>query len=326
MKLKAGKDVIDAIQLAYLAGRPVLLNGKHGVGKSQIIEEAAKKLGIRCIVRDLSLMEPPDLIGLPIQDNGRTRYAPPHFLPDKGRGLLVFEELNRSERYMIAPCLQLLTANTLNDYRLPKGWLCVAAVNPSSDGYDTSQLDPALLSRFIQIDVVSDVRSWLLWGENAGVHHSVLKFVSQTPDIFEALESNPRSWTYVSDMLKAYEQQPLEDENLLIVTLAGLVGESLAIAFVHATMREEGSIRAETIFKEYHKVRTGIRLWVNNKRIDLLNSTAHGVITALQNAETAAKVARSQPSNRNLKIFMEDLPAEIGNKVRHAAQQAGALE
>lgn len=325
MKVKAGKGVIDAIKLAYAAGKPVLLEGRHGVGKSQLIEQAAQELGIQCIVRDLSLMEPPDLIGLPVQENGRTRYSPPAFLPDNGKGLLVFEELNRSERYMMAPCLQLLTARTLNDYRLPDGWLCVAAINPASEGYDSQELDPALLSRFIRVEVIPDVKPWLAWGKESGVHPSVLKFVGMTPDIFVAAESNPRSWTYASDMLKAYEQQGVDDENLLVVSLAGLIGESLAVAFVQASLRDEEAIPAEVILKEYEKARSLVQLWVTSKKVDLLNASAHGLMVALQNVDTAAEVACKATLGRNLALFISDLPADIGKKVRRAAKKAGAL-
>jgi MoxR-like ATPase len=326
MKVKSGQAVIDAIKLAYAAGKPVLLEGRHGVGKSQLIEQAADELGISCITRDLSLMEPPDLIGLPVQDNGKTRYSPPSFLPDSGKGLLVFEELNRSEKYMMAPCLQLLTARTLNDYNLPKGWLTVAAINPASDGYDTSQLDPALLSRFIRIEIVPCVKSWLSWGSDAGIHPSVLKFVSQTPDIFAAAESNPRSWAYVSDVLKAYQAIGLTDENLLVVTLAGVIGDSLATAFVQASLREEESIPAEVILKEYEKARTVVRQWVKVKRMDLLNSTVHGVRVALQNVDTAANVASGATLSRNLGLFIDDLPAELGKNLKKAAKVAGAIQ
>jgi len=325
VKVKSGKGVIDAIKLAYAAGKPVLLEGRHGVGKSQLIEQAAKELGIGCIVRDLSLMEPPDLIGLPFHENGRTKYSPPHFLPDTGKGLLVFEELNRSEKYMMSPCLQLLTARTLNDYVLPPGWMCVASINPSSDGYDTSELDPALLSRFVRVEVVADVKAWLAWGETAGIHHSVLRFVGQTPDIFAASESNPRSWSYASDMLKAYEQYSEENENLLVVSLAGLIGESLAVAFVQASLREEDSIPADRVLKEYEKARSMVLHWVRSKKLDLLNSTAHGVMIALQNMDTASSVATTATLGQNLETFLGDLPADIGRKVRKAAKQAGAL-
>lgn len=325
MKVRSGKEVIDAIKLAYAAGKPVLLEGKHGVGKSNLIEQAAKELGIDCIVRDLSLMEPPDLIGLPTQHNGRTCYLPPAFLPESGKGLIVFEELNRSEKYMQAPCLQLLTARTLNDYKLPAGWLCVAAINPASSGYDTTELDPALLSRFVRIEVVADAKTWIAWGESAGVHESVLHFVRQTPDIFAASESNPRSWAYVSDIMKTYEAQQQDDENLLTVALAGIVGESLAVAFVQATLREEDSIPAETILHQYEKARSQVLHWVRSKKLDLLNATAHNVMVAFQSGDVANKVSTMAVPSRNLETFLGDLPADIAKQVRKVAKQTGAI-
>ena len=326
MKVKAGKDIVDVIRLAYSAGKPVLLEGKHGVGKSNLIEQAAKELGIGCIVRDLSLMEPPDLIGLPVQDNGRTRYAPPSFLPDSGKGLLVFEELNRADRYMMAPCLQLLTARTLNDYTLPEGWLCVAAINPASEGYDTAELDPALLSRFLRVEIVSDPQSWLAWAQTEGIHHSVLRFVSQTPDIFASDSSNPRSWSYVSDMLKAYESQGVENENLLVTAISGLIGEPLAVAFIQSSMREEHTIPAEMILTEYEKHRPMVQHWVQTKKMDLLISTANGVQIALQNVDTALKIAKTEIPAQNLETFLTDLPADIAKRLRKACKQSGALQ
>src|SRR5262249_23040657 len=152
---------------------PLLLSGRHGIGKSVVLEQAARELKIGFVSRDLSLMEPPDLIGLPRSDGKVTRYHPPAFLPAGGSGLLVFEELNRCPAYMRAPCLQLLTARTLNDYRLPVGWLPVAAVNPAEAGYDVDALDPALLSRFVLVDVVPDRDEWLRWAASSDVHPAV---------------------------------------------------------------------------------------------------------------------------------------------------------
>ncbi len=97
MTIKAGNAVVDLIELAHAADQPVLLVGRHGVGKSSFFEDAAERLGIGLIVCDLSLMESVDLIGIPkVNPEGRTIYAPPAFLPTKGEGLFVLEELNRS--------------------------------------------------------------------------------------------------------------------------------------------------------------------------------------------------------------------------------------
>jgi hypothetical protein len=91
--IKAGQELIDFIKLCYHADRPPLLIGRHGIGKSKILEQAAKEVGIGYICRDLSIMEPCDLAGLPKLHGETTKYSPPSFLPIEGRGLLVFEEL-----------------------------------------------------------------------------------------------------------------------------------------------------------------------------------------------------------------------------------------
>jgi MoxR-like ATPase len=121
-------------------------------------------------------MEPPDLVGLPKLDGSVTRFLPPSFLPTGGKGLLVFEELNRCPTYMRAPCLQLLTARTLNDYELPAGWLPVAAINPPDQGYEAEELDPALRSRFVQAVVEPDREEWLAWARTVGTHAAVLAY------------------------------------------------------------------------------------------------------------------------------------------------------
>src|SRR5262249_34869085 len=129
--------------------------------------------------------EPPDLVGMPKLDGSSTRYLPPAFLPTTGKGLLVFEELNRCPNYMRAPCLQLLTARTLNDYVLPPGWLPCAAINPAGEEYDVQDLDPALLSRFVVLGVRADREEWLAWAEAHNLHDDVVRYVGSDGKIFD---------------------------------------------------------------------------------------------------------------------------------------------
>jgi len=327
MKVKAGNGIVDVIRLAYAAGKPVMLEGRHGVGKSQLIEQAAKELGIECIVRDLSLMEPSDLTGLPYKDpvNGRTKFSPPSFLPDSGKGLLVFEELNRAEKCMMAPCLQLLTARTLNDYHLPKGYLCICATNPSTDGYETQEMDAALLSRFIRVTVEADVKEFLKWGDSNGVHPAITRFLRNTVDIFTVPESNPRAWTWASDILHTHEKAGNGCEGLLTVTISGLVGDALGTAFVQSYLNGEEPILANAIIREYDRNQGTVQQWATMKKTDLLNASAHNVLVALQNVDVCAEVGNSESMRTNLAAFISDLPAEIGKRLMKAAKQAGAL-
>src|SRR2546430_595407 len=75
-----GGRVSAVLALAYRANRAVLLEGPTGIGKSELVRQVAEELGIAFAVLDLSLLEPPDLIGLPVVEDGRTRYAIPSAL------------------------------------------------------------------------------------------------------------------------------------------------------------------------------------------------------------------------------------------------------
>src|SRR5262245_20902611 len=99
-----GRPLEAVLELCYAAGRPVMLRGGTGIGKSTILEVFARRKGLQFLSRDLSLMEPPDLVGLPKLDGNVTYYLPPAFLPTAGKGILVLEEINRAPGYMRAPC------------------------------------------------------------------------------------------------------------------------------------------------------------------------------------------------------------------------------
>jgi MoxR-like ATPase len=308
MSIKAGRQLIDLVKLCYDAMRPFILIGSHGVGKSALMKQAADELGIDFIVRDLSLMEPTDLVGLPKMDGAVTRYLPPSFLPTAGRGLLAFEELNRCPAYMRSPTLQLLTASTLNDYVLPHGWLPVAAINPSdSDAYEVQELDPALLSRFVRIDVVSDREEWTAWARANGIHPGVIAYAESDPAIFA--ESNPRSWTYVSDLLHAVK--PGTPREALREAVVGLVGPAHAVAFFRVLRGDEAPLTADDVLAAYPRRRDRFLAWREARRLDLVEGSLHAVLVRLQAKPIYDMVRAKRAAWRNLGMFFDDLPGDL---------------
>lgn len=214
-----GPQVLDAIGLAYRARLPVLLEGPTGVGKSQIAAEFAQQAQIGFAVLDLSLLEPPDLVGLPVIRDGRTHYAAPSELPQGGAGILMLEELNRAEIPVMQPALQLLSARRLHGYELPPGWSCIAAVNPEDGDYQVHHLDAALRSRFLQLTVRADPSTWLPWATAHGVHPAIVATVAAHRDAFE--QASPRSWTYASKALLAMQPAERARPDLVRVMLRG---------------------------------------------------------------------------------------------------------
>jgi MoxR-like ATPase len=310
-EVAAGRPLIELAKLCYAAGRPLLLVGRHGVGKSELLARAARELGIGFICRDLSLMEPPDLIGLPRHDHKVTRYSPPSFLPADGDGFLAFEELNRCPTYMRAPTLQLLTAGTLNDYTLPKGWLAVAAINPSEDGYEVEELDPALLSRFVEVHVVPDRGEWLEWARAEGVHPGVVAYVEANVDIFDTPESNPRAWDFVGRLLQAAEGRGPAERQPLRVAVAGLVGTARAAAFFKALDSGERPLSAGQIKGEYRQHRETVRAWLEAGRLDMIRGSHRALLVHLQPQQNYREARADSAAWESIGQFLADVPGDL---------------
>jgi hypothetical protein len=238
MTVPIGPRVVDVLELAYRARRPLLLEGPTGIGKSQIVGEFARAAGLAYAVLDLSLLEPPDLVGLPVIEGGRTRYAAPAELPTAGRGVLMLEELNRAEVPVMQPALQLLSARRLHAYELPPGWTCVAAVNPEDGDYQVNRLDIALRSRFLQLSVCADRDTWLGWAARSNVHPAIARVVADHPDAFA--HASPRSWTYASDVVHAMRGAELANGELVRVALRGYLPSAWAIVVADALAGHAG--------------------------------------------------------------------------------------
>jgi hypothetical protein len=313
---RVGAELIEAIAHAYHAGIPVMLEGRHGVGKSDVVKQAAELLGIDFISRDLSIMQPIDLVGMPQIDGTVTTFAPPAFLPTHGAGLMVFEELNRCPEYMRAPCLQLLTARTLNDYELPEGWGFAACVNPSDGQYQTDEMCIAMTSRFAQVRVVPDPLEWAKWAQGlGGVHPKIVDFVLKCPDVFESAESNPRAWTYASKLLSTAETKEMEPERIR-KGMASLVGETWAASFHQYYTNGGLPLTAEQIVEEYHVARPTMSLWLETARLDLVLSSLASLQAYLRDESKYQEALVQEMKRSNLRAFLSDLPGDLKKQMR----------
>ena len=164
----------------------ILICGNHGIGKSQIVKQAARQLSVPCIDFRLSQNDVGDLKGMPFHVNGRTVFAPPEFFPlkeadaiqlkeflglttdiTKGRygdkGILFLDEINRANREVQQAAFELVLDRRLNLRALPDGWRVVSAINDEDDIYTVNSLDPAFLSRFFMVKFNPSVEEWLDW-------------------------------------------------------------------------------------------------------------------------------------------------------------------
>ena len=76
----------------------IMLAGRHGIGKSQILTNYFEAKGMRVVALFLGQMsDPGDLLGLPNKDEatGKTTFMPPYWFPVDGEPIVLFlDELN----------------------------------------------------------------------------------------------------------------------------------------------------------------------------------------------------------------------------------------
>ncbi len=226
-------ELVRALAALIPTKRPVYLWGQPGIGKSCLVRQAADAAKLSLVDVRATLLDPVDLRGLPSVLNGRAVWCPPAFLPTRGKGLLFLDELAQAPPLVQAACLQLTLDRRLGEYELPEGWTVVAASNRSEDRAGTHRLISPLLNRFVHLDLEVSPDDWQAWAVTANVAAEVRAFLRFRPGLLFQFkpEANqrafptPRSWAFVSDVLKA------TPPNLLHPVVAGCVGDGPAAEF-----------------------------------------------------------------------------------------------
>ena len=245
MNIAEAKCVIHA---ASVADDTVIIEGVHGIGKSDIVKQFAKENDYHIETLFLSQQEVGDLIGIPtiVEDNGNqlTVWSVPIWLQRMrdasklGKRCVVFlDELNRAPLDVRQSALQLVLERQIHEHKLPElegvRTLVVAAINPDSSDYQTDALDPALLDRFLLAKVDVDVPAWLDWARNSEVNTAVRDFIVNNPKFLhhtptEGIGATPRSWAKLGDYLDNI--QDMSDTTLLHI-IRGKIGADIAGQF-----------------------------------------------------------------------------------------------
>ena len=322
--IAVGPRLEAVLALAFRARRPVLLEGPTGIGKSEIVRQAAERLGVRTVVLDLSLLEPPDLVGLPIVEAGRTSYAVPRALPTEGEGILMLEELNRAERYIQQPALQLLTARRLHEYELPPGWVCFAAVNPETAEYQVTPLDRALRARFMNLAVRADRAAWLAWAQLNGVHPAVIAVVQDHERAFDDVP--PRSWTYAAQILATITRTELENDELVRDALGGY----LPSAWVETLLAKKDAFTSSITFDvralcvEYapgSPLARELAGYRDRGETDRLNEVVTRLDRLLAGPELSVLAAQQRFSLASFEALLADLPGDARERLQETLAQ-----
>ena len=257
----------DDLLYHFTSLEPIFIWGAPGIGKTDIVSQAAKKLNCDLIVFTLSVRDPVDFLGLPDIVDGKTVYAAPGIFPpsadtsagkeeEKSKGgILFFDEMNQGHQSVLNASMRLMLDRKLDNYILPKNWVVFAAGNREDEAPSVTDLSHALANRMSHVNYVPDVDSWINWARSdAGKDSSgeflldpnILSFVKFNskyfhhldPDINSPAWASPRSWTKASkeylDKMKiaAKKNKKLSNEEITNI-LGKKIGRATAIEFVN---------------------------------------------------------------------------------------------
>lgn len=236
---------IDSTQLKFIlentpAAQNIMLVGRHGIGKSRILEDFFAARGEKVVTLFLGQMsDPGDLIGLPHLDEatGRTEFMLPYWFPTDGKPVVLFlDELNRARPEVLQTVMDLTLNRKLAGKSLPEGSRIISAVNGGSE-YQLTDLDPALVSRFNIYEFAPSVEDWINWARDAGLDSRIISFIEENPELLdgdeitggENLERSPdrRSWERLSKVIEKFSETREEVQAMA----SGIIGDRAAADF-----------------------------------------------------------------------------------------------
>jgi hypothetical protein len=180
--------------------------GAPGIGKSSIVSQIATAHKLEFIDIRLSQLAPTDLRGLPVAEDGVSKWFPPEFLPQVGRGILFLDEINMAPPAMQGMAQQLILDRRVGSYVVPDGWFVWAAGNRKEDRAGVFEMPAPLANRFLHLQVEPDFESFKAYALSVGIHEQIIAFLSFRPSLLHKIVPqqpawcSPRSWMMASSL------------------------------------------------------------------------------------------------------------------------------
>lgn len=186
---------------------PVLLVGSPGIGKTDLVQQAARKAGCQFIVSHPRVENPTNVAGFPWPDHGarRAKFLPygtvAAVLESGGPTVWLWDDLGQASKDTQAAYMQWALCRRCGEHVLPDHVVIVGATNDRMHGAGASMLEP-MKGRFLIIPMEPHWDDWIGWAAGAGVHEDVLAFIAfrsnllcdpkPRPDIVAV--PTPRGW------------------------------------------------------------------------------------------------------------------------------------
>lgn len=231
-------DLMDRLERMIPLHYPMLIKGAPGVGKSDIVAQACKRVKARLILSHPVVSDPTDYKGLPAIVDGHARFLPFGDLEEliDAEGLTVFflDDLGQAPAVVQAAAMQLILARRVNGHTVSDAVTFIAATNRRQDRAGVTGILEPVKSRFMSIiELTPTPGDWDRWALANGIAPEAVAFNRFRPDLMlhpgeptQEIINRPCPRT-ITNMARLYAAGITDLE-----TLGGAVGEGYAAEFL----------------------------------------------------------------------------------------------
>ena len=278
----------------------LIVIGHSGIGKTEMIAQAARSADYKCGYINLSVLESPDMTGLPMIDKDLkiTTYAAPQFLPlaentDEKPVVLIFDEIDKALPELQNPCLEILQYRTINGRKLNIHAI-VATGNRPDENAHSNHLSHALTNRCKVYSLDFEIEPWLTWAANNNVNSLITGFLSsnreyvlkpdKSGDPFAYCNPSPRAWTYAAkDLDRLIRDNKSIDFQQMVI--GGWVGKEASAKF--------------RVWLEYYKdLQPIIEDWLKGGNYPNIDAPDKQMVLCISGLSVLADVCKIQPSSK----------------------------
>jgi hypothetical protein len=184
-------ELIPVLKTGLTNSFNILVKGKPGTGKSDIILSVCKELDYDVQINHAVVSESIDYKGLPNVLNGEAEFTPygnlKQMLTAEKPLVVFFDDLGQAPQSVQSAIMQLILAREINGKKISDHVRFVAATNSKKDNAGVSGLITPLLSRFNLItELEVDVEAWVKWALRPDIKMplELVSFVQFRPNIF----------------------------------------------------------------------------------------------------------------------------------------------
>lgn len=227
---------------------PILIKGKPGIGKTDIVTQATLAAKADLIVAHPVVSDPTDFKGLPFQIDGEAQFLPygelKALMTATKKTVYFLDDLGQAAPSVQAAVMQLLLARQINGKEISDHVTFIAATNRREDKAGVVGLLEPVKSRFtsiIGLDVNTD--DWCEWANQNNVPDELIAFLRWQPQTLNEgkptkdIENTPSPRT-ISNLGKLQNAglHPTRNEGdnrgVCFHAYAGAVGEAMAAKYI----------------------------------------------------------------------------------------------